>query len=195
MEMTACHDQNRHVPGATPADFPPPVTGLGQAPDFADDWDEEDRSEMSGLRMSLLSVALVALLVAVLLTWHLLPVYYLWNYLAGVTIWLLAMSIPVVALAALVSCVLDLMRVGGTDGQVAGKGSAVAGLILSILVLILCVVFLFSFKKPDSSQNEGASRPKEYFTAKTQSTQRGKETNTGGDRTFDVGALRAVPKN
>jgi uncharacterized membrane protein len=123
-----------------------PITSAG-------DWSDENRSEMSGLRMSLLSVALILFLVAVLLTWQLLPSHYLWNYLAGATIWLLAISIPVVAVAALVSSILDLMRIGGTDGEAAGKGSAVAGLILSALVLILCVVFIFSFNEPESSQD------------------------------------------
>jgi uncharacterized membrane protein len=143
---------------ATPEEHPHCKTRLVQAPPHADNWDEEERSEISGLRMSMLSVALILLLVAVLLLWQLLPGHYLVNYVGQAITWLLAISIPVVALAALVSSIMDLMRIGETDGEVAGKGSAVAGLILSLLVLTLCVVFFFSFKAPGSSKNADASQ-------------------------------------
>ena len=151
-------DSEKQISRAAATKCPHCGTRLGQAHLYADDWDEKERSGISGLRMSMVSIALILLLVGVLLIWQKLPSYYLWNYAAGVTIWLLAISIPVMALVALVSSILDLMRISGTGGGVAGKRSAVAGLILSFLVLTLCVFFFFSFKAPDSSQNAGVSQ-------------------------------------
>ena len=164
--MGACPNRKETIPKTVVANCPHCKSRLGQAHLYADDWDEEERSGISGLRMSMTSVALILLLVAVILIWQWLPSYYLWNYIAGATIWLLAISIPIIALVALVSSILDLLRISGTGGGVVGKRSAVAGLILSFLVLILCVFFFLSFKAPDSSQKERAGRSKAHFTAK-----------------------------
>jgi hypothetical protein len=183
MKMNARPNRKEILPTAASTHCPHCRARLGRAPLNAGDWEPEERSGISGLKMAALSIALVLLLVGVLLAWQWLPAHYVFNYLAGAMIWLLGIGIPVVALVALVSSVMDLFRVSGTEGKIAGKGSAVAGLILSALVLTLCAFFFLGFKKHDSDREESAVRPREHFTAKgafrqtqgEQSAQREKE--------------------